>query len=183
MTTPRPLTPFLLLALLALAGLAGYCGYQALTAAALTRALADRHSALAAARHYTAEVTRARAAGRTLATHIPRRPPAWSWSDQFPLIGPRVATLVEGAGARIDTLQLAPPLARQGVTRFPLRLTLHPSLVSLTHLLQRLRLADPLLAVDQLAIHTPPHPAAPLTVELTLSSYARVADTNTEAKR
>jgi len=161
------------------AGVAGLCIYQYAAAAAAARATAAQQDALATARQYAAELQRMQADGRLLTDKIRRRAAPWTWSEQLPVMVTQISSLIEGSGAKIDTLQPAPLVERQGLTRFPLRLTLRTDVGRLTSMLRQTRQAMPLLAVDHFAVRAGEKPGDPLTVEMTLSSYVIIEGQST----
>jgi len=159
---------------LAAAGLAGICIYQYAAIAAASRATANQKDILRQAAAYQHELSKLRADGRKMSEKVRQRKGPWTWSEQLPVMVTQISAIVEQSGAKIDTLQPSPAIERDHLTRFPLRLTLRTDLPHLTTVMQRLRGAVPLLAVDHLAINTGEKPGEPLQVEITLTSYVIV---------
>lgn len=158
-----------------LLGLAGTCAYQAIAGATATRDLAAQRHRLQTTERQMALRTRAHLESRPLQARIPVQPAAWTWSEQLPLILAQLARVIEGSGVQMETMQPAPVVAREGIARFPLRVTLRTDLPRLTQLLGRLRTTQPILTVDVLTIHTGQTADDPLQVDLTLSSYVRLS--------
>lgn len=157
-------------------GLLGMSGYSYVSAASLARTTAERQQELTEARRKVAQLRAAREHTKPLAGRITQRSAAWTWSEQMPEMMTQISPLIEQSGVVIDTMQPAPVVLRQQITRFPLRLTLHSHLKNLTGLLRRVQKASPLLAVDHVTIHAGELPGDPLRVELTLSSYVLLGD-------
>lgn len=155
----------------AVAGLAGVCGYQYLAAAATAQAISVQRDEFENANRYKAELVKAHANSKTLTTKVLQHRAPWTWSEQLPVMVTQISGIVEGCGAKIDTLQPAPIVERQQVIRFPLHLSLHTNLASLSKFLQRTQQAVPLLAIDQLTVRAGKLPIDPLQVDVTLSSY------------
>ena len=153
------------------AGLAGACIYQYAASATAARAIAGQQDALEQMKGYAAELARAQAEGRQMSEQVLQHKAPWTWSEQLPVMVAQISGIVEQDGVKIDTLQPAPPVEREHLTRFPLRLTLRTDLEHLKDLMVRLRQAVPLLAVDHFAIRSGQKQGEPLQVEMTLSSY------------
>jgi len=164
----------LVFALLAI-GLAGVCVYQYIATRTTASAMAAQRGTLEQTLEYFDELARARAEGRQISAQVPRRKAPWSWSEQLPVMVTQLSGIVERSGANIDTLQPAPAVEREHLTRFPLRLTLRTDLARLTDIMGSIRRAVPLLSVDHFAIRTGEKTDEPLQVEMTLSSYAIIA--------
>jgi Tfp pilus assembly protein PilO len=154
--------------------LAGACVYQYAAAATAARAIIEQRDSLEQTERYLTELARAQAEGRRISEQIPRRSAPWSWSEQLPVMVTQISGLVEKSGGQIDTMQPAPAVEREHLTRFPLRLTLRSDLARMTDIMDRFREAIPILSVDHFAIRAGQKPGDPLQVELTLSSYVIV---------
>jgi len=156
----------LLAALLAGAGI-----YQYAAAAIAVHAIAGQRNTLKQTTAYLSELARARADSVQVSKQVLQRKGQWSWSEQLPVMVTQISGIVEQSGTKIDTLQPAPVVERDHLTRFPLRLTLRTDLAHLTSLMKALRQAVPLLAVDHFSVRTGPMPNKPLQIEMTVSSY------------
>lgn len=172
MTTPQTLLQRMVgMAVTLVLALAALLGYQYWAAGDIARAETTAQDAIA---RYTREAKQRTAAlkGRdALVARIPAQVKTWSWSEHLPAMMTQVGTLAESCGAEVATMQPAPPVTRQDVTRFPLRLKMAATLSELTTLLRRVKDATPLLAVDQVTIRPGEKPGDPLRVEMTVSSY------------
>jgi len=151
--------------------LASFCTYQYCVAAATAHAIVEQRAALDNAHKQAKALARAQADEKHLAAKITRHPANWSWSEQLPVMVSQLTTLVQDCGAPIDTLQPSPVVMHGQLARFPLHLTMHTNLASLTKFLQRAQQATPVFAVDQLTIHAGKKNGDLLQVDLTLSSY------------
>ena len=151
--------------------LAGVCGYQYLAAAAKGRAIDEQHKKLIVAKQQTATWAQAQADAKVVAATVIQRQAVWNWSEQLPVMVTSLSGMVKDCGIAIDTMQPAPMVESQQVARFPLHITMHTDLASLTKFFQRTQTAVPLFAIDQVAIHAGKAPGDPLLVEMTLSSY------------
>ncbi|MHB0937625.1 MAG: type 4a pilus biogenesis protein PilO [Armatimonadota bacterium] len=156
------------------AGLAAICLYQYAGYAAAARATVDQQDALQQAVTYQQELNKLRADGRKMSEKVKQRKGPWTWSEQLPVMVEQISVIMEQNAAKIDTLQPSPAVERDQLTRFPLRLNLRTDLQHLTAVMQRLREAVPLLAVDHLAIRAGEKPGDLLQVEMTLTSYVIV---------
>lgn len=174
MTRPRILRMAVLILGLLAALLAGAGIYQYAAAAIAVHAIAGQRNTLKQTTAYLSELARARADSVQVSKQVLQRKGQWSWSEQLPVMVTQISVIVEHSGAKIDTLQPSPAVERDGLTRFPLRLTLRTDLKQLTAVMQRLREAVPLLSVDHLAIRAGEKPGDSLQVEMTLTSYVIV---------
>jgi len=146
-------------------------GYQYWAQGDIARAEAAARDAIARHTRDAKQRALALADKDELRDRIPAQPASWSWSEHLPTIMKQVGTLAESCGAEVATMQPAPPVTRQGMTRFPMRLKVAVTLAELTTLLRRAQDATPLLAVDQVTIRPGEKPGNPLRVEMTVSSY------------
>jgi len=154
-----------------LIGLAGTCGYQYIASAAIARTIDEKHDDLQTAKDTAAALEKAQANSKQLAKLVVRHQAPWTWSEQLPLMVTALTGIAEDSGTVIDTLQPAPVVERQQFARFPLRLTMHMHLASLTTFMRKIQQATPLLAVDQVSIRAGKLPADPLLVEVSVSTY------------
>jgi len=174
MNRPQTLRTIVLIFALAAAGAAGVCIYQYVALAAASHATVEQKDTLKQVVTYQRELEKLRADGRKMSEKVKQRTGPWTWSEQLPVMVTQISVIVEHSGAKIDTLQPSPAVERDGLTRFPLRLTLRTDLKQLTAVMQRLREAVPLLSVDHLAIRAGEKPGDSLQVEMTLTSYVIV---------
>jgi len=172
MNTQRSfLSTFVVIALLATVVVAGLCAYQYLATRAVAREVRAQRDELLRLQEYAEDLRNAHSEGKQLRTQVASQAGAWTWSEQLPVMVQQVSGIVNAADARIDTLQPAPSVEREQLTRFPLRITLQTRLSSLAKILQSIQEATPALAIDQLSMHNGQKPSDPLRVEITLSSY------------
>lgn len=170
--SPHPvLVSLLMLVAVVTAGLVGTAGYAYLSAATLAQQVATQRTQLQAGKDRVTRSRTLQAQSKQLAGKIARHPASWSWSEQLPIMVTQVSQVVENDGVKIETLQPEPLVVRQQIARFPLRMTLHTRLGSLTEVLQRIRQSQPILAIDRLHIRNAQKPGDPLMVDLTLSSF------------
>ena len=161
------------------AGLAFTVGYQYLSSATLASQTGAQQETLESARQQAADRAHVQEQGQQLEAKVTRRPAAWSWSEQFPIMVTQVSPIIEKSGTKVDAMQPVSPVERNGIMRFPLRLTLRTDLASLTTMLQQMKKASPALVIDQFAIRTGRQPDEPLQVQMTLSSYIMVTGSRT----
>jgi len=156
---------------LAVVVMAGALVYQYVASTAILHDIDAQRAALELTQRTSAEAAKAQAMRRQLIASITPRGKEWSWSEQLPVMVTQIAGIANGCGAVIDTFQPSPVVASQQLTRFPLHLTLHMHLATLTTFLRQAQQATPLLAIDQLTIHVGKLPGDPLLVGVTFSSY------------
>lgn len=147
------------------------CGYQYWVMGTTRQQInTQRLKSITAKRQLTEHNQQATERGKLAQQVVPRRA-SWSWSDQLPLMVGQVTRITDKQGAKIDTLQPEPMVAKQQMARFPLRVTLNADLAKVTGVLAEVQQANPMLAVDHLNIRAGQNAGDPLQVELTLSSY------------
>ena len=151
--------------------LLGCCGYQYAVSTTLARDTVAARQQRARTQQETAQRRRALAASTTLTERIPAQPASWSWSEQLPAMMTQVSRLAKDSGAAVETIQPAPPVTNNGVTRFPLRVTLHGNLTALTRMLEQVRQVKPLLAIDKISLRPGAKPGEPMLIELTVAAY------------
>jgi len=174
MTTPQTLKTVTALLVVLLVALGLGCGYLYVASASAARAISAQQAALKQARQQTEERMTVTANLSRLKAQMPERPQGWDWSQQMPEMVDQIDKLFAACGTKVETLQKSPSTAKQGLTRFPLRVTLHTDLDRLTALLNKMQGASPALAVDHLVIRNGEKPEEPLQVECTLTAYALV---------
>lgn len=151
--------------------LAAWGGSQFVAAAMTDREIAAQRRQRAEVRRLADEALKMQRDQAAIIKGVQRRPATWSWSEQLPVMIGQLGGIAQRAGARLDTLQPLPPAAKQGITRFPLRLTLHARMPALVAILNEVKQASPVLAVDALVIRAGETPGDPLVVDLTVSAY------------
>lgn len=146
---------------------------------ATAHAVTEQREALVDFARYDASMQQLENDSRAVTARVPRRQAPWTWSDHLPVMVTQLSALLEKDGAKLETLQPVPVVERESLTRFPLRMTLHTDLATLTAVLKRLQQATPLLTVDQLSVRVGRVPGDPLTINLTLSSYVMLDNVRT----
>ena len=171
-TTPMtPLTRILLLLSLLGTGFLLAWAYQGWLLLNTTRQIAVAHLQLQHGQRLQHDRETQLTARDALAPQVSVHPAAWSWSDQLPLMVQQLADVMEPRGVKLEALQPQPPVAREQLTRYPLRVTVRTTLERLTAVLAQCRQARPILAIDTMTVRTGQVAADPLQVELTISSY------------
>lgn len=163
--------------------LAGISIYQYLATAATARTLHEQRTALEDAQKQAVALVNAEADEKQLAVKISRHPATWSWTEQLPVMVSQLTGLVQGCGTPIDTLQPSQTVVHGQFARFPLHLTMHMDLAHLTIFMQRAQQAMPVLAVDQMTIRAGKRTGELLQIDLTLSSYVMLEDSQQSGGR